>query len=157
MLSPDIARRTLIKEVLTPLSERFPTPEGGTGFGDGRLHSFRHYFCSTCANTGVPEQVVMQWLGHRDSQMVRHYYHLHDDEAQRQMQRSHFRGRVRRHVGVGRHHRSLIEEVTEVEPKTARYTCGLPVTTSGATARLVAVGESARECKRPGLAQLWHS
>jgi integrase len=92
MLSPDIARRTLIKEVLTPLSERFPTSEGEVGFRDGRLHSFRHYFCSTCANTGVPEQVVMQWLGHRDSQMVRHYYHLHDDEAQRQMQRVTFVG-----------------------------------------------------------------
>ena len=34
----------------------------------------------------------MQWLGHRDSAMVRHYYHLHDDEAQRQMQRINFVG-----------------------------------------------------------------
>jgi len=92
VLSPDICRRTLIKEVLTPLAEQFPTPEGETGFQDGRLHSFRHYFCSTCANTGVPEQVVMRWLGHQDSLMVRHYYHLHDDEAQRQMQRVNFVG-----------------------------------------------------------------
>lgn len=92
VLSPDIARRTLIKEVLTPLAKRFPTPDGETGFQDGRLHSFRHYFCSTCANTGVPEQVVMRWLGHQDSLMVRHYYHLHDDEAQRQMQRVNFVG-----------------------------------------------------------------
>ena len=92
VLSPDIARRTLIKEVLTPLAKRFPTPEGETGLRDGRLHSFRHYFCSACANTGVPEQVVMQWLGHRDSLMVRHYYHLHDEEAQRQMKRVNFVG-----------------------------------------------------------------
>jgi integrase len=92
VLSPDIARRTLIKEALTPLSQQFPTPEGETGFKDGRLHSFRHYFCSVCANTGIPEQVVMQWLGHRDSLMVRHYYHLHDEEAQRQMQRVNFVG-----------------------------------------------------------------
>jgi len=91
-LSPDVARRTLIKEVLAPLADQFPTPAGETGFADGRLHSFRHYFCSTCANTGVPEQVVMRWLGHRDSLMVRHYYHLHDDEAQRQMQRVNFVG-----------------------------------------------------------------
>jgi hypothetical protein len=34
---------------------------------------------------GIPEQTVMLWLGHRDSKMVRHYYHLHDDDAQRQM------------------------------------------------------------------------
>jgi hypothetical protein len=63
VLSPDIARRTLIKEVLTPLAKSFPTPEGEIGFEDGRLHLFRHYFCSVCANTGVPEQVVMRWLG----------------------------------------------------------------------------------------------
>ena len=36
---------------------------------------------------GVPEQTVMNWLGHRNSAMVRHYYHLHDDEACRHMQR----------------------------------------------------------------------
>jgi hypothetical protein len=35
---------------------------------------------------------VMRWLGHRDSAMVRHYYHLHDDEAQRQMKRLQFFG-----------------------------------------------------------------
>ena len=29
----------------------------------------------------------MEWLGHQDSEMVRHYYHLHDDEARRQMAR----------------------------------------------------------------------
>jgi integrase len=92
IIKPDTVRRTLINEVLVPLAGEFPTVEGEIGFGNGRLHSFRHYFCSTCANTGVPEQVVMQWLGHRDSAMVRHYYHLHDDEAQRQMKRVNFVG-----------------------------------------------------------------
>ena len=29
----------------------------------------------------------MRWLGHKDSRMVEHYYHLHDDEARRQMGR----------------------------------------------------------------------
>lgn len=91
-LKPDVVRRTLIKEVLAPLEKTFPTPEGEIGFKEGRLHSFRHYFCSVCANTGVPEQVVMRWLGHRDSQMVRHYYHLHDDESQKQMERVNFVG-----------------------------------------------------------------
>ncbi|SFJ27791.1 RNA 3'-terminal phosphate cyclase [Planctomicrobium piriforme] len=55
------------------------------GFIDGRLHSFRHYFCSTCANAGVKERVLMNWLGHRNSKMVHRYYHLHDDESRRQM------------------------------------------------------------------------
>jgi integrase len=91
-LKPDTVRRILIREVLGQLTEKFPTPEGEVGFADGRLHSFRHYFCSTCANSGVPEQVVMHWLGHRDSAMVRHYFHLHDEEAQRQMKRLSFLG-----------------------------------------------------------------
>jgi integrase len=33
----------------------------------------------------VPEQTVMDWLGHQDSKMVRRYYHLHRQEAQRHM------------------------------------------------------------------------
>lgn len=93
-LKPDTVRQILIREVLTPLKDRFATPEGEVGFADGRLHSFRHYFCSTCANNGVPEQIVMAWLGHRDSAMVKHYYHLHDEEAQRQMQRLNFLGKT---------------------------------------------------------------
>ena len=93
-LSPDIARRTLIRDVLSGLKTKFPSGDDEVGFKDGRLHSFRHYFCSVCANSNVPEQVVMNWLGHRDSQMVRHYYHLHDDEAQRQMLRVQFLGKA---------------------------------------------------------------
>jgi integrase len=87
VLKPDTVRTILIREVLTPLAERFATPENGQGFQAGRLHSFRHFFCSVCANSNVPEQVVMHWLGHQQSAMVRHYYHLADDEAQRMMKR----------------------------------------------------------------------
>ena len=29
--------------------------------------------------------MVMEWVGHKDSEMVRHYYHLHNDESRRQM------------------------------------------------------------------------
>jgi integrase len=87
VLKPDTIRNILEREVLTPLAERFPTQDGEPGIQDGRLHSLRHFFCSVAANSGVPEQVVMTWLGHRDSKMVRHYYHLFQDEAQRQMAR----------------------------------------------------------------------
>ena len=31
------------------------------------------------------ERMVMDWLGHADSEMIRHYYHLHDEEAKRRM------------------------------------------------------------------------
>jgi integrase len=27
----------------------------------------------------------MEWLGHADSEMVRHYYHLSDEESRRKM------------------------------------------------------------------------
>ncbi len=32
----------------------------------------------------------MNWLGHRSSAMVKRYYHLFDDESQRQMKRLNF-------------------------------------------------------------------
>jgi len=67
------------------LKNQFPKRGDEKGFEDGRVHSFRHYFCSTCANSGVPARMVMEWLGHQDGEMVRIYYHLHDDEARRRM------------------------------------------------------------------------
>jgi integrase len=86
-LKPDTVRNVLIREVIKTLEPKFPSPEDEKGFKDGRLHSFRHYFVSMCANNNIPERVTMEWLGHQDSEMVRHYYHLHDDEARRQMDR----------------------------------------------------------------------
>jgi integrase len=93
VLKPDTVRNVLVREVLTPLAERFPKEPESSGLVDGRLHSFRHFFCSLSANSGVPEQVLMTWLGHRDSSMVKHYYHLDRSESQRQMARIDFIGR----------------------------------------------------------------
>jgi len=93
-LKADTVRNILIRNVLKPLSKKFPTQSGEIGFQDGRLHSFRHFFCSLCANKNVPQQTVMRWLGHQDSKLVAHYYHLHDDEAQRQMQKIQLTGRA---------------------------------------------------------------
>lgn len=84
-LKPDFVRRMLVRHVLTPLAATFPKHEGRQNIVDGRLHSFRHYFISECAANGVPERVVMDWVGHADSAMVAHYFHLHDEEAQRRM------------------------------------------------------------------------
>ncbi|MBA3315833.1 MAG: site-specific integrase [Planctomycetota bacterium] len=86
-LKADRVRRALIRDAITPLLERFASSEDEIGFKDGRLRSFRHFFCSLCANSNVPERTVMLWLGHADSDMVRHYYHLHDSEARRHMSR----------------------------------------------------------------------
>ena len=87
-----LIRRMLVKNVITPLAEKFPAVNGGQSFIDGRLHSFRHYFVSRCAADRVPERVVMEWVGHADSAMVRHYFHLHDEEAQRRMNGLNFLG-----------------------------------------------------------------
>ena len=84
-IKPDTIRNVLVREVLKPMKAKFPKRGDEKSFEDGRVHSFRHYFCSTCANSGVPERMVMEWLGHQDSEMVRIYYHLHDEEARRRM------------------------------------------------------------------------
>ena len=86
-LHPRNVLQALIDDVILPLQEQFPCEDGERGFATGRLHSLRHYFCSWCANAGVSESVLMEWLGHGSSAMVRRYYHLHDDEAQVQMQK----------------------------------------------------------------------
>jgi integrase len=96
LLKPDTVRNVLIREVLTPLEKKFPSVPAVNGFESGRLHSLRHYFCAMSANNGVPEQALVSWLGHRDSKMVRHYYHLHQDEAQRQIAKVNFVGQLPR-------------------------------------------------------------
>ena len=87
-LKPDTVRQVLIRDVISHLASKFPTPPGERGIEHGRLHSFRHYFASLCgASPDVSELTAKEWLGHQDSQMVRHYFHLHADEARRQMAR----------------------------------------------------------------------
>lgn len=86
-LKPDTVRNILIREVIKPLATQFPGLAGQKSFADGRLHSFRHFFASMCANQGTAERIAMEWLGHADSEMVRHYYHLHDSESRQQMAR----------------------------------------------------------------------
>ena len=71
--------------MLAALASKFPPSGDDPGIETGRLHSFRHFFCSWAADAGVPEQLLMSWLGHRESEMIRHYYHMHHDEARRQM------------------------------------------------------------------------
>jgi integrase len=105
-LTPRQAFRALTQSVLKPLTKRFPAAAGQKGLAQGGLHSFRHYFCSVCASGGTPEQVLIRWLGHQDSKMVKRYYHLYDAEAQRQMAKLRFvppRARARRNpAGPGR-------------------------------------------------------
>src|SRR4051794_28061691 len=84
-IKPDTVRNVLTRAVLTPLAEKFPAAGDAPGITAGRLHSLRHFFSSMSADNGVSEQMLMAWLGHRDSEMIRHYYHMRPDEARRQM------------------------------------------------------------------------
>jgi len=118
-IKPDTVRRILVREVIEPLTQQFPTPEGERGFQDGRLHSFRHFFCSTCANNGVPERMVMDWLGHADSEIIRYYYHVHDDEARRRMNDLDFLGGAGGR-SVGHHEEEPNEEDVEPPPSEKR-------------------------------------
>ena len=86
-IKPDTVRNIFLRDVIGPLQHELPRRSGSRSIADGRIHSFRHYFCSQCANNNVPEQLLMKWLGHSDSKMVRHYYHANDDFALSEMQR----------------------------------------------------------------------
>lgn len=92
-LDPSRLREKFITEVVQKLAHRFPAVANKQGFQDGRFHSFRHFFCSQCANNGIPERMVMEWVGHADSEMVRHYYHLHDAESRQRMNQFNLFGR----------------------------------------------------------------
>jgi integrase len=74
-----------ISKVIEPLKKRFPTAEGDIGFEHGRLHSFRHFFCSQAFLGGASEGEIREWLGHKESAMVEHYRHLRGEDAQRKM------------------------------------------------------------------------
>ncbi len=89
-LKPDVIRRNLIKHILEPLSSSFPVPAGEIGFVHGRLHSFRHYFVSEAFRQNVTEAQIMEWVGHKDSEMVKLYRHLRADDGHRHMQRLNF-------------------------------------------------------------------
>jgi integrase len=85
ILRPRNVLQVFIDHVIEPLKAGFPTPAGEIGFEHGRLHSFRHYFCSQAFLGGASEGEIREWLGHADSKMVEHYRHLRHDDAQRKM------------------------------------------------------------------------
>jgi integrase len=93
-LHPRNVLQSFIDEVIEPLKRKFPAPADEIGFEHGRLHSFRHYFCSQCFLGGASEGEIREWLGHRDSKMVEHYRHLRSDDAKRKMEKIDF---VHRH------------------------------------------------------------
>jgi len=47
-----------------------------------KLHSFRHFFASTCARNNVSYKFALKWMGHSSSEILDLYFHMHDREAQ---------------------------------------------------------------------------
>ncbi len=89
-LLPENVLQALIHHVIAKLKDEFPTPEGEIGFEHGRLHSFRHFFCSQAFLNGASEGEIREWLGHADSKMVEYYRHLRQEDAMRRMQQINF-------------------------------------------------------------------
>lgn len=101
-LKPDTVRVAFVRNVVGPIAAKLGIqPSDTVGFLSGRLHSFRHYFCSQCARQRVPMQTLMDWLGQKSAKMVQYYYHLHDEESRRQMGEIRFLTAV---PGHGEHH-----------------------------------------------------
>lgn len=84
-VKPDTVLNVLKRNVLPPLAERFPKTAHRQGILAGKIHSFRHFFCSLCAEGNVPEQKLKSLLGHSSSLMIRHYYHPDHAETLKQI------------------------------------------------------------------------
>lgn len=75
------------------LNDRFTRAVRRAGMTAGRaalgfvIHSLRHFFKSHVLNSGTPQPVADYWLGHRPEGMNATYYHLSDEESQRQMKK----------------------------------------------------------------------
>jgi len=50
-----------------------------------KVHSFRHYFASRCANRKIPYRMTLEFMGHSSSSILDLYYHLEDDVAHQAM------------------------------------------------------------------------
>ena len=78
------------REIRNPLKTEFPAARGEISFAHGTIHSFRHFFVSEAFRQGATVAEIMDWVGHRSSQMVHHYRHLRPDDSQRRMQSINF-------------------------------------------------------------------
>lgn len=84
-LKADTVRVVLKRDVLPALAGQFPADGDDPGITAGRVHSFRHYFVSMSADSGVPETTLKSWLGHRDSGLIQLYYHNKAEEGRKQL------------------------------------------------------------------------
>lgn len=64
-----LVNTTVLDKHLHPLQERLGIPMGG-------MHGFRHFRVSYLVEHGVPDNIVMDWIGHGSAAMIRLYTHL---------------------------------------------------------------------------------
>lgn len=83
---------TLQRKVIRSLVGEFPTPGGEIGFEHGTVHGLRHYFVSEAYRNGATDAELVDWLGHRDSQLLRVYRHLRPEDGRRKMLKIDFLG-----------------------------------------------------------------
>ena len=82
----------LQRRVIEPLKKEFPTPAGEIGFADGTVHGLRHFFVSEACRNDATEAQLLEWVGHRDSAVLRLYRHLRPDDGHRRMEKIIFLG-----------------------------------------------------------------
>ncbi len=78
--------------VIESLKDEFPTPDGETGFANGTVHGLRHFFCSEAYRNGAKDAELLEWLGHRDSEIMKIYRHLRREDSHRRMEQINFLG-----------------------------------------------------------------
>lgn len=55
---------------------------------EGCVHSFRKFFCSYMANSGVPATTLIKWSGHSDLKVLMdHYYKLDNNDSVKFMEK----------------------------------------------------------------------
>ena len=82
----------LQRRVIEALEQEFPTPEGEIGFADGTVHGLRHFFCSKAYRNGAKDAKLLEWMGHRNSQIRDLYRHLHREDSHNRMEQINFLG-----------------------------------------------------------------
>jgi len=78
--------------VIKSLKKEFPTPRGEIGFANGTIHGLRHFFCSEAYRNGAKDAELLEWLGHRDSEIMKLYRHLRREDSHRRMEQINFLG-----------------------------------------------------------------
>ena len=61
-------------------------------FGNDIVHGLRHFFVSEAYRNGATEAQLLEWVGHRDSEILRRDRHLRPDDGQRHMRQINFLG-----------------------------------------------------------------